>query len=125
MLLATMMMILIYFLSAFASTGQCVWYDKCGINPDFSAPSKLRFYEDDDDDDFDEEDDDYDYDNLWPGSKIRLAKLMGCCDDNAFADKKLNCEYSGPPKAATEDQLQILQQICPHLVEEVILLYNF
>ena len=47
---------------------------------------------------------------------------MGFCDDNTFfADKKLNCEYSGPPKAATEDQLQILQQICPHLVEEVAL----
>ena len=75
--------------------------------------------------DFDEEEDDYDYDNLWPGSKIRLAKLMGCWDDNAFADKKLNCEYSGPPKAATEDQLQILQQICPHLVEEVTLNDNF
>ena len=50
---------------------------------------------------------------------------MGCCDDNAFADKKLNCEYSGPPKAATEDQLQILQQICPHLVEEVTLHDDF
>ena len=41
MFLVTRMMIAIYLLSAFASTGQCVWYDKCGINPDFSAPSKF------------------------------------------------------------------------------------
>ena len=44
---------------------------------------------------------------------------MEFCDDNDSADKRLNCEYSGPPKSATDDQLQILQQICPHLVEEV------
>ena len=49
----------------------------------------------------------------------------GFCDDKAFADKRLNCEYSGPPKSATEDQLQILQQICPHLVAEVTLGHNF
>ena len=41
--------------------------------------------------------------------------------DNGLAGKRLNCEYSGPPKSAREDPeiLEILQQICPHLVVEV------
>ena len=41
-----------------------------------------------------------------------------------IAAKRLNCEYSGPPKTATGNQLEVLQQICPHLVEEVTLLVN-
>ena len=42
--------------------------------------------------------------------------------DNGLAGKRLNCEYSGPPKSAREDPeiLEILQQICPHLVVEVL-----
>ena len=42
----------------------------------------------------------------------------------SIAAKRLNCEYSGPPKTATANQLDVLQEICPHLVEEVTLLVD-
>ena len=31
----------------------------------------------------------------------------------------LNCHYTGPPKPATFEMREILQEVCPHLAEEV------
>lgn len=55
-------------------SGQCVWYDKCGADPDY-PPSDTQHY--------------------------------------------LMCKYDGPAKSASHHQLQILQEVCPHLLPEV------
>jgi len=54
-------------------SGQCVWYDKCGADPDY-PPSDTQHY--------------------------------------------LMCKYDGPAKSASHHQLEILQEVCPHLLPE-------
>lgn len=33
--------------------------------------------------------------------------------------RKLNCEYRGPPKPPTEEHIKLIEQVCPHMVEEI------
>jgi hypothetical protein len=37
----------------------------------------------------------------------------------------LNCEYTGPPKSASQEQFQLLRELCPHLVPEVRFIYDY
>jgi len=55
------------------TNGQCIWYDKCGRDPDYPLTDTQHY---------------------------------------------LMCSYRGPAKAASHKQLQILQEICPHLIPE-------
>ena len=55
-------------------SGQCVWYDKCGQDPDY-PPSDAQHY--------------------------------------------LMCKYDGAAKSASKKQIEILQEVCPHLLPEV------
>ena len=34
----------------------------------------------------------------------------------------LNCAYDGPPKSADQEQIEILREVCPHLIPEVRIL---
>jgi len=57
----------------YGNDGQCVWYDKCGTDPDYPASDSKH---------------------------------------------TLNCAYDGPPKAAISEQVEILRDICPHLIPQ-------
>jgi hypothetical protein len=45
----------------------------------------------------------------------------GCDPDSADQSedclRKLNCKYNGPPKPPSEEQVKLIEQVCPHLVE--------
>jgi hypothetical protein len=57
----------------YGKDGHCVWYDKCGRDPDY-PPSDTKH--------------------------------------------TLNCAYDGAPKSANSEQIDILRDICPHLIPE-------
>ena len=60
--------------------------------------------------------------------KVRKTIFIGfsyknCLDPKSSNPKHiLNCLYEGPAKGANQEQIDILQEVCPHLVPEVTIL---